>query len=154
MVATGTFNLCSKARKLIGLIYCRFYQHSSSESLLHMYLMLVCPHQKFTLRVCSKQWNSSILQLFSLPTLQQCRFYLDLSTIFKIEHNLSYFPSGIFVEQTLRVSSTSHMSVLMHIQIHTIAPLYLLPLIGNWNLFASLVYLYHPLKVFRAYMQN
>jgi len=97
-------SLCSKARKLIGLIYCRFYQHSSPESLLQMYLTLVRPHleyasqvwntskigeidsfekvQKFTLRVYSKQWNSGydeLLQLFSLPTLQQCRLYLHLS---------------------------------------------------------------------------
>ena len=33
--------LCSKARKLIGLIYCCFYQHSSPESLCQMYLTLV-----------------------------------------------------------------------------------------------------------------
>jgi len=74
-----------------------------------MYLTLVHPHlenasqvwntskigeidslenlQIFTLRVCLKQLNSGydeLLQLFSLPTLQQCRLYLDLSTILKV----------------------------------------------------------------------
>ena len=91
-------SLCSKARKLIGLIYHHFYQHSSPESFLQMYLTLLRPHlvsfpdpqvwntskigetdslaiekvQKFALRVCSKQWNSSydeLLQLYSLCQL-------------------------------------------------------------------------------------
>ena len=65
--------------------------------------------QKYALRVCSKQWNTSydeLLQLFSLPTLQQRRLYLDLSTMFKIPvvHSLSYFLAGIFVGQTPRVT--------------------------------------------------
>jgi len=40
--------------------------------------------QNFALRGCSKQWNTSydvLLQLFSLPTLQERRLYLDLPTI-------------------------------------------------------------------------
>jgi len=63
--------------------------------------------QKFALRVCSKQGNTSEMsyyQLFSLPTLQQCRLYLDLSTTFKIVNSLSYFPSGMFVEHTPRTT--------------------------------------------------
>ena len=47
--------------------------------------------QKFALRMCTKQWNSSyddLLQLCSLPTLQQCRLYLDLCTMFKIVQGL------------------------------------------------------------------
>ena len=45
-------------------------------------------------------WYSydDVLQLFSLPSLQQCRLYLDLFTMFKIVHGLFYFPSGVFVE--------------------------------------------------------
>ena len=117
---------CGKARKLIGLIYRRFYQCSNSERLFQMYISLVRPHleyryasqvwnpyktgeinsledvQKFALRMCAKHWDSSyddLLQPFSLPSLQQRREYLDLSTMFKIVHGLFYFPSGVFVEQ-------------------------------------------------------
>ena len=95
--------LCSKARKILGLIYRRFYQFSSSESLLQMYISLVRPNveyasqvwspyrigevnsiesvQKFALRMCAKNWNAGyeqLLELFSLPDLQQRRLYLDL----------------------------------------------------------------------------
>ena len=68
--------------------------------------------QKFALIMCTKQWNSSyndLLQLCSLPTLQQHRLYLDLCTMFKIVQGLFTFPTGIFVEQTPRVTwSQSH----------------------------------------------
>jgi len=166
-------SLCSKARKLIGLIYHRFYQLSSPESLLQMYLMLVRPHleyasqvwntskidetdsisptldackkvQKFALRVCSKEWNGSydkLIQLFSLPTLQQCRLYLDLSTKFKIISSPPYFPSGILwstIQELQDHSSINHMSVLMHIQINIVTPLYLTPFVTG-DLFSSLV---------------
>jgi len=87
--------LCSKARKLIGLIYRCFYQHSSPawESLSDVFNTCASQvwHtskiseidslekvQNFTLRVCcSKQWNSSCDELLSLPILQPCILYLD-----------------------------------------------------------------------------
>ena len=59
--------------------------------------------QKFALRMCGKHWDSSyddLLQLFSLPSLQQRRLYL-----LKIVHGLFYFPSGVFVEQAPTVKS-------------------------------------------------
>ena len=153
--------LCSKARKLIGLIYCRFYQHSSPKSLLQMYLTLVRPHldyasqvwntskigeidsfekvQKFTLRVYSKQWNSGydeLLQLFSLPTLQQCRLYLHLSIMW-IVYSLSYFPSGMFVKQTWRVTRSQFYQLYVcpytHININQYCNSFVPRIIRNWN---------------------
>ena len=154
-------SLCSKARKLIGLIYCRFYQHSSPKSLLQMYLTLVRPHleyasqvwntskigeidsfekvQKFTLRVYSKQWNSGydeLLQLFSLPTLQQCRLYLHLSIMW-IVYSLSYFPSGMFVKQTWRVTRSQFHQLYVcpytHININQYCNSFVPRIIRNWN---------------------
>ena len=91
---------CGKVRKLIGLIYRHFYQCSNSESLFQMYISLVCPHleyasqvwnpyrtgeinslenvQKFALQMCADSSYDNLLQLFSHPSLQQCRLYLDL----------------------------------------------------------------------------
>ena len=126
--------LCSKARKILGLIYRRFYQFSSSESLLQMYLSLVRPNveyasqvwspykirevnsiesvQKFALRMCAKNWNAGyeqLLELFSLPDLQQRRLYLDLCSMFRIVHGMFYFPSAVFVRQdTHRFTRSSH----------------------------------------------
>jgi hypothetical protein len=46
-------HLCSKARKILGLIYRRFYQFSSSESLFQMYISLVRPNVEYS----SQVWN-------------------------------------------------------------------------------------------------
>ena len=45
--------VCSKARKILGLIYRRFYQFSSSESLLQMYISLVRPNVEYASQVWS-----------------------------------------------------------------------------------------------------
>ena len=49
-------SICGKARKLTGLIYRRFYQCSSLESLLQMYISLVRPHLEYA----SQVWNTYI----------------------------------------------------------------------------------------------
>ena len=155
-------SICGKARKLTGLIYRRFYQCSSPESLLQMYISLVRPHleyasqvwntyktgeinslegvQKFALRMCTKQWNSSyndLLQLCSLPTLQQRRLYLDLCTMFKIVQGLFHFPTGIFVEQTPRVtrSQSHHLFVCPHTS--SFYTSFVPRTIRNWNMFTA-----------------
>jgi hypothetical protein len=126
---------CSKARKLLGLIYRRFYQYSTSESLFQMFIALDRPTleyasqvwspynvgevnsieqiQKFALiHMCSKTWDSSyqeLLQLFSLPDLQQRRLYLDFSTTFRVVHGLFHFPNDVFVHQrALRTTQSSN----------------------------------------------
>ena len=88
-------NICTKANKLLGL---PFFQFSTPASLFQMYISLVHPNleyasqiwnpykvrevnsleqvQKFGLRMCAKSWDTSyqeLLQLFSLPDLQQHR---------------------------------------------------------------------------------
>ena len=103
--------VCSKARKIIGLIYRRYYQHTDSSTLLQLYISLVRPHveyaapvwdphavqdiqsieslQKFALRTCSKQWDcgySELLDAFNLPSLENRRLYLKLCHLFKIVH--------------------------------------------------------------------
>ena len=74
-------NVCNKTRKIIEIFYRRFYRHSSSSTLLKLYLSHIRPHleycsavwnphhegdiiklekvQKYALRVCMKYWNTS-----------------------------------------------------------------------------------------------
>ena len=100
-------SICSKARNLLGMLYRRFYAHSNSDALFHLYQSLVRPHmeyaslvwspyrigeikaledvQKFALRICRKTWDQSyqsLLELFQIPTLEDRRIYLDLCTMF------------------------------------------------------------------------
>ena len=178
---------CGKARKLIGQICRRFYQFSNSESLFQMYISLVRPHleyasqvwnpykhgeissledvQIFALRMCAKHWDSSyddLLQLFSLPSLQQCRLYLDLSTMFKIIHGLFYFPSGVFVERAPRVTRSQSQQYFVCPYAHTgsFYNSFVPRTIRDWNMFTAHVPLSFSPSVssfktsFWAYMQN
>ena len=116
-------DICSKACKIIGLLYRRYYQYSDPSTLLHLYLSLVRPHteyaaqvwdphllkdinslenvQKFALRVCCKNWNlgySELLDLCSVPSLENRRLHLKLCHMFKIVNNLCYFPPETVVQ--------------------------------------------------------
>ena len=96
--------------------------------------------QKFALRMCAKHWDSSyddLLQPFSLPSLQQRREYLDLSTMFKIVHGLFYFPSGVFVEQAPRVirSQSHQFFVCPYAHTSSFYNSFVPRAIRNWNMF-------------------
>ena len=109
--------------------------------------------QKFALRMCTKQWNSSyndLLQLCSLPTLQQRRLYQDLCTMFKIVQGLFHFPTGIFVEQTSRVtrSQSHHLFVCPHAHTSSFYNSFVPRTIHNWNMHMySYLPLYHPINL-------
>ena len=45
--------ICSKARKLLGLLYRQFYNNMSSDSLLQLYIFLVRPHLEYASAVWS-----------------------------------------------------------------------------------------------------
>ena len=127
-------SISTKAKKLVGLLYRRFYRNTDSQSLLLLYLALVRPHteyasqvwnphlqkdigqlervQKFALRMCAKQWDieyTDLLNYFNLPSLVNRRRYLSLSTMYKIVHNLVYFPPDVFVPRVTALRSSSQM---------------------------------------------
>ena len=122
-------SICTKARKLIGLLYRRFYGNIDDHSLLELYSVLVRPHleyaapvwdphltkdtnklesvQKFALKMCLKQWDlgyQDLLDLSQLPTLENRRLYLKLCTLYKIIHGYFYFPPNVFIPQVSRQS--------------------------------------------------
>ena len=125
--STHVESICSKTRKLLGLLYRQYYQLAEPHTLLQLYLSLIRPHleyaspvwnpylqknmnslenvQKFALKMCSKRWDlgyAQLLELFDVPELSERRLYLDLCTLFKIVHNHFYFPPNIFHEHTGR----------------------------------------------------
>ena len=108
---------CTKARKLLGLLYRQFSNNTNPEVMAKLYLSLVRPHlaygaqvlhpylskdvnalekvKKFGLQICSRQWTKcyqELLELFHIPSLENRRLFLSLSVFFKIIHNLVYFP--------------------------------------------------------------
>ncbi len=110
--------MCSKARQVLGLLYRRFYSYTGPDALKQMYVSLVRPRleyacqiwdphlvtdkknledvQKFGLRLAAHQWDCSyqdLLEAFELPLLEERRLELKLGLLFKIVHNLCYFPS-------------------------------------------------------------
>ena len=114
-------NICSKARKVLGLLYRRFYGYADNDTLKQLYLSLVRPHldyacqiwdphlakdkvqlenvQKFACKLASRQWDAGyqeLLDLFELPTLEERRLELKLGLLFKMLHKMCYFPEDSF----------------------------------------------------------
>ena len=100
-------DICAKAKRMVGLLYRRFYKDASPQTLFQMYLALVRPAteyasqvwdphpqkdidqlehvQKFTLRMHAKQWNlgyAELLNHFKVPSLGDRRKYLSLCTMY------------------------------------------------------------------------
>jgi hypothetical protein len=133
-----TDSVCKKAKKILGLLYRRYYSYVDGDALRQMYISLVRPHleygcviwdphtisgtkslesvQYFACKMATKCWDSSyehLLELMDLPTLEQRRVHLKLGLMYKIIYNLCYFPPGIFSfknysHYTTRNSSAMH----------------------------------------------
>ena len=128
-------HICSKARKLIGMLHRRFSSWADTNTLRCLYLTCIRPHleyasqlwgpytnkgiqslesvQKFACKVCLQQWNlaidyDSMLQLLNFPPLSTRRNFLKLTTMYKIIGNFSYFPPGVFVQHNFPYSTNQH----------------------------------------------
>ena len=109
--------ICLKTRKLVGMLFRKFYCHTDSHSLLMLYLSTVRPHmeyassvwdpylkknidaiehvQKFALKVCQKDWHSdydTLLNSANVPPLAARRKALKLCQLFSILQGHSEFP--------------------------------------------------------------
>ena len=110
--------ISSKTRKLIGVLYRKFYLYSEPHTLLRLYQSLIRPHleyacsvwdphlkkdierlegvQKFGLKVCLKRWRcgyEELLQLANLPTLVTRRKCLKLCLFYNMVNRLATFPN-------------------------------------------------------------
>ena len=109
--------ICSKAWQVLGLLYRRFYNFSNTDTLVQLYTSLVRPHleyacpvwaphltkdiqalesvQAFACKMATHNWKANYQELQSLidiPTLERRRLELKLGHLFKIVHNLCFFP--------------------------------------------------------------
>ena len=127
---TISYNLCwsehisdivARAKRVIGLIYRKFYRWCNTSTLKKLYLTLVrpileyCCHvwdpflhkdiellesvQKFAFRVCTKRWrepHNHLRNLLKLPLLKDRRKKLKLTVVYKCLNGLMVMPSNIF----------------------------------------------------------
>ena len=129
-------SVCSRARKILGLLYRWFYNNAPSHSLLQLYLSLVRPHldyaaaicsllvkkdqvalenvQKFACRMATKSWDSSYEDLLDLVDLLHwsVRDLKPGCLLYKIIHKLCYFDDGIFTPSTSLTHHAPHKLVL------------------------------------------
>ena len=113
------YAICQRSKKLLGIMYRRFYHSVDAVFLSRLYLSLVRPileyaspvwdpytqkniHQlesvqKLALKICSHCWDIGyiLLDMFTLPTLASRREYLRILTLFKIITGCFYFPPNI-----------------------------------------------------------
>lgn len=112
--STHIQSITAKARKVLGLLYRKFYNFSPPDVLVHLYLSLVrplleyaavvwSPHlkknilelenvQKFGLRMATKLWQypyEYVLQRTQITTLENRRNIARLCELFKIIHKIS-----------------------------------------------------------------
>ena len=63
--------------------------------------------QKFALKVCTKHWNlgdQDLLELTKCPSLESRHLYFKLCTLYKIVHNLVYFPPNVISPKYISVT--------------------------------------------------
>ena len=114
-------SICLKARRILGLIYRRFYGNVSQDALKQLYLSLVRPHleygcqvwnphlvkdrealenvQKFACRIATAHWDENyetLLQFLNIQPLQERRIHARLGLLYRILYKLSHFPEGTF----------------------------------------------------------
>ena len=111
--------ICKNVSKRIGMVYRKFYQNSSKETLLQLYVSLIRPcleyaapvwdpsHQtliqamekvqRFTMKMCLKNWSGTYDELLrdsKLPTLKDRRSLLKLSYLFQVMNGSFSFPDA------------------------------------------------------------
>ena len=107
-------NICSKARRLIGLLFRQFYHYAEPSTIKTLYLALIRPNleyasvvwdpylikdrkiledvQKFACRVCSKNWHTdyqNLLDTLHIPRLEARRKAMRLCFLHRLIDNNS-----------------------------------------------------------------
>ena len=111
--ASHISSISKKAKRLLGLIYRQFYKNSSTNTLLSLYLTIVCPVleygspiwdlpslslsstlesvQHFALNLASKSWSQSydfLLSSLNICSLEHLCMKAKLSLLYKTTHHL------------------------------------------------------------------
>ena len=117
--------VCNKARKALGIIYCNISSHTNDPStIFRLYIALVRPHLEYVVQVwnphlerytllrkspeiCLTDYHESyenLLEFFKVPSLKNRRLFLCLCTFYCIKNNLVYFPCGSVFPPTMSFS--------------------------------------------------
>ena len=59
--------------------------------------------------MCAKQWDFGYVDLLNLPRLVDRRNHLSLCTMYKVVHDLVYFPHDVFVPRTATLRALSKL---------------------------------------------
>ena len=135
---------CSKAKRILGLLYRRFYGLADCRTIIQLYLSTVRPHleyasslwdphtqkditalervQKFACKIATKHWNCEYQQLLetcAIPSLAERRTKLKLYQLYNILYGHSHFPQNIFVHLSHHYPTRSHHMVLSQPLTHT-----------------------------------
>ena len=73
--------ICTKAMRLLGLIYRKFYFHSNTFTLLKLYVSLVCPLLEYACQVWNQYLLRDINKVESLHYVSGCTKQWDLNYI-------------------------------------------------------------------------
>ena len=128
---------CSKAKRILGLLYRRFYGLADCRTIIQLYLSIVRPHleyasslwdphmskditalesvQKFACKIATKHWTceyQELLETCAIPSLAEHRTKLKLCQLYSILHGHCYFPQDIFVRPSNHYSTRSHHMVI------------------------------------------
>ena len=125
-------SICTRAKRLIGLLYRRFYNNIDGATMLQLYQSLVRPHleyaspvwnphtqkdikmlesvEKFAIKMSTKNWNIGYHDLLSLThvhllPLETRRVYSSLCMIF---HHLCYFTPNIICQRYINQRTNNH----------------------------------------------
>ena len=118
-------DIAARSKKIIGLIYRKFYRFCNTITLRKLYLTLVrrileyCCHiwdpflskdievlesvQKFAAKVCTKRWHepyTSLRNSLLLPLLKERRAVLKLTVVYKCLNGLMVMPPNTFAPLT------------------------------------------------------
>ena len=175
--------VCTKARKLLGLVYRRFYGLLNTRCMIEIYKTLIRPHleyaasvwaphlardiaklegvQKFALRMASHNWSASyqdLLTEFSLPSLERRRYMTRLIFLYKIINDLCYFPSGLISHREPHSYNTRTFHSLSLLQPFTHSKYYLHSFvpktIADWNSLPSIITFSSSLSSFKSSLLN
>ena len=130
IICLGSLNIssiCNKTRKLIGVIYRKFYRHSNPTTLLRFYLTIIRPNLEYACLVWVLSHKAEInalesvqkislaykfnyddlLQQLKVPSLKMRQTQMRLCHLFKIMKQMTFFPDTPIIPRTLRYKSRS-----------------------------------------------
>ena len=163
------------------MIYRKFYQNSSRETLLNLYISLIRPRleyaapvwdpshqtltqavekvQWFALKMCLKNWSSTYEELLTdskLPTLKDRRTLLKLSYLFQVMNGSFSFPNAPLTLRQTRTLRNSECLLLERPIVRTNAYMYsYFPhVISLWNSLPSFVHKCTSLSSFKYNLRS